>query len=139
MAEFFGEHFDAPERFNMRAFTRFAALASKGVDDADMEAVAAIDALITQCVSPGDLPRFEATCDRERPSLDELIEFVGAVMSEVSERPTRRPSDSSDGSQPTSVTSVVDSSSRVIARLESEGRPSLALAVQQATGSRVSA
>jgi hypothetical protein len=142
VAEFFGETFEAPERFNMRAFTRFAALAEQGIDDADMSAVAAVDRLITQSVKPEDLGRFDALCDKERPSVDELMEFIGTVISEVTDRPTERPSDSTDGPSTTATSSAADSSSAVIHRLEQEGRASVALMVMQqaeSRGSRASA
>jgi hypothetical protein len=131
VAEFFGETFELPDRFNMRLFTRFGTLAKKGVDSEDIEGVAMIDQLINQCLRPEDVDRFDEVCDRERPDFDELMEFVMGVVAEVTERPTKRPSDSSDGPTPTKPSSPADSSLRVIHRLEEEGRPSIALMVQQ--------
>jgi hypothetical protein len=131
VAEFFGETFELPDRFNMRLFTRFGTLAKKGVDSEDIEGVAMIDSLIDQCLRPEDVERFDEVCGRERPDFDELMEFVMGVVAEVTERPTKRPSDSSDGPTPTKLSSLDDSSSRVIRRLEEQGRPSIALMVQQ--------
>lgn len=133
MAEFFGEVFETPERFNMRLLTRFATLAKRGVDSDDIEGVAAIDSLIDQCLRPEDVERFDEVCDRERPDFDELMAFIMGVVAEVSQRPTKRPSDSSDGPTLTKDSSRDDSSLRVIRRLEAEGRPSIALMVQQAS------
>jgi len=131
VAEFFGEVFEAPERFNMRLLSRFGALAKRGVDSEDVEAVAMIDRLIDQAIRPEDVDRFDEVCDRERPNFDELMEFVMGVVGEVTDRPTQRPSDSSDGPTLTKPSSPADSSLRVIHRLEEEGRPSIALMVRQ--------
>lgn len=132
VAEFFGETFEAPERFNMRLFTRFGTLAKRGVDSDDMEGMAAVDALIDQSLRPEDVERFDAICDRERPSFEELMGFVGSVVGEITDRPTKRLSDSSDGPPPTTDSSTGDSSSRVIARFEEQQRPDLALLVSKA-------
>jgi hypothetical protein len=132
VAEFFGETFETPDRFNMRLFTRFGSLAKRGVDSEDIEGVAMIDALIDQCLRPEDVDRFDELCNRERPDFEELMGFVMEVVAEVTNRPTKRPSDSSDGPTPTTVSSTGDSSSRVIARLEQQERPDLALLVSKA-------
>lgn len=137
--EFFGETFTVPERFNHRLLTRFAKLARKGVDSDDSEGMAAIDDLIDQCVMPYDMERFDAVCDRERPSFEELMEFMHDVLEAISARPTGQPSDSSDGLQTTSPNSADGSPSAVVARLEQQGRPDLALMVTRAQESRVSA
>lgn len=139
VSEFFGETFDLPERFNMRLFTRFGTLAQKGMDSSDIESVAMIDRLIDQSVRPEDVARFDEVCDRERPDFEELMEFVMGVVAEVTERPTKRPSDSSDGPTSTKDSSSDVSSLPVIARLEQSGRPDLALMVTKAQDSRVSA
>lgn len=123
----------------MRLFTRFGAMAQRGVDSADMEAVALVDRLIDQCLRPEDAERFETVCDRERPDFDELMQFVVDAIGEVTERPTVRPSESSDGPTTMQGSSPADSSSPVIARLEQAGRPDLALMVTKAQDSRVSA
>ena len=132
MAEFFGEVFETPERFNMRLFTRFGTLAKRGVDSDDMEGMAAVDKLIDQCLRPEDVERFDAVCDRERPDFQELMAFVAQVVEAIANRPTQRPSDSSDGPTPTTTSSTDDSSSRVIARFEQQRRPDLALLVSKA-------
>lgn len=137
--EFFGERFTPPERFNMRRLTRFATLATKGVDSEDLTGMAAIDGLIDQCLRPEDVDRFDEVCDRERPTFDELMAFVKDVMEAVTDRPTSLPSGSSDGQQSTNGNSVDDSSSQVITDLLERGRPSLALMVEQAQGSKASA
>lgn len=132
MAEFFGETFETPDRFNMRLFTRFGSLAKRGVDSEDIEGVAMIDALIDQCLRAEDVDRFDEVCDRERPDFEELMAFVMEVVAEVTNRPTKRPSVSSDGPTLTTDSLQGDSSSRVIARFEAQERPDLALLVSKA-------
>ena len=90
-------------------------------------------------VHPDDFDTFWATAKRERQGILDLMAVMQAVVEAVSGRPTERPSDSSDGPRLTSVTSADDSSSRVIRRLEQEGRPSIALMVAQSAEARASA
>jgi hypothetical protein len=142
VAEFFGETFDAPERFNVRLLTRLGTLAQRGVDTDDMEGMAHIDRMVDQCVRAEDAQRFDDLCDREMPTFEELMGFCMEVIAEITERPTERPSDSSDGPATMSDTSAGDSSLRVIEREVEAGRPSRALMVMQASearGSRASA
>lgn len=85
----------------------------------------------------GGWDEFEAHATRERADdAGELFGVVQKVMSLLSERPTSRPSDSSAGPPATAPTSTEDSSSlEVVRRLNSQGRPDLAMAVlRQATG-----
>jgi hypothetical protein len=57
---------------------------------------------------------------------------VEAAFVQPTERPTSRPSDSSDGPKNTKAKSGAGSSSKVIRRLEKSGRPDLALMVTMA-------
>lgn len=138
--EFFGERFAVPARINQRLVIRFSRLAAEGADTSAgdsskaNEAAILLDRMVEQMVRPEDKDRFEDVCDRERPTDEELMEFIASVMKAVSGRPTSRPSDSSAGPTTTAPSSEPDSSSRVIARLEEQGRPDLALVVAQAQG-----
>ncbi len=139
-AEFFGERFAVPQRINQRLIIRFGRLAAEGADTAATnpakanEAAILLDRMVEQMVRPEDKDRFEDVCDRERPTDEELMAFIADVMAAVSRRPTSRPSDSSAGPTSTPQNSADDSSSRVITRLEQQGRPDLALVVAQAQG-----
>lgn len=119
---------------------RFAHLAQKGIDSNDMDGLVAIYDLLRAVIADEDWRRFEEHASVTRADGDDLLAVVKQAMALISERPTVRPSDSSDGPPATNVSSAGDSSSRVIHRLEQEGRPSLALMVQQREqASRVSA
>jgi hypothetical protein len=92
---------------------------------------------VEQVVVFGGWDDFEAHATRERADdAAELFGVVQKVMAILSERPTSRPSASSDGPPQTAPTSEEDSSSvEVVRRLKSQGRPDLAMAVlRQATG-----
>ena len=111
---------------------RFAKVAKSGADSADMEALAVMLDLLEQCIAPQDWQRFQDCADKNRADGDELMAVVTSVMEALTERPTSRPSDSSGGPQPTQANSEGVLSSRVIGRLEDQGRPDLALMVTQA-------
>jgi hypothetical protein len=137
--EFLGERFQIAEQVSTLALMRFAKVASAGVDANDMDGLAAMYDLLEQCIDPTQWHAFQAHADRKRAQADDLLELVREVMPRIAARPTGRPSDSSDGPSAPSEPSVGDSSSRVIARLERQGRPDLALMVDQARASRASA
>ena len=118
---------------------RFAHVAREGVDSNDMEGLAALYDLLESVIADADWARFQKAAHRTRASGDELFDFVTSAFKALTGRPTREPSDSSDGPPITSSSSTDGSSSPVIARLEQQGRPDLALIVDQAERSRVSA
>ncbi len=134
--EFLGEKFAIAERIGLMPLMRFAKVAKSGVDSDDLDGLAAMYDLIQQCVSEEDWVRFEDHADKMRADGDQLMGFVQRVVTELAERPTQRPSDSSDGPQPTPQSSGGDSSSRVVRRLEEARRPDLALAVVRAQEAR---
>ncbi len=134
--EFLGETFSVPERMDYRTFLRFARAASEGVDDGSMDGLAAVDAMLDQCIEPADKARFDKLCARERPDMEQLMEFIASAMNAMSARPTSRPSDSAGGPMTTEPTSVPRSSGSVIESLERGGRPDLALIHTQALEAR---
>lgn len=115
-----------------RALQRFAALAAGGADTDTMQGLAATDRFISQCLHPDDLQAFDAACDRVRANGDEFLAVIQDIFRTLMGRPTGQSSDSSDGLPTTNENSAGGSSSRVIARLEGQGRPDLALLVSQA-------
>lgn len=137
--EFLGERFRIADQVSSLALMRFAKVASSGVDADDMEGLAALYDVLEQCIDPGQWAAFQKHADRKRAQSDDLLELVKEVLPRIAARPTGRPSDSSDGPPTQNAHSAGDSSSRVITRLEGRGRPDLALMVQQAQDSRVSA
>lgn len=118
---------------------RFAKVAQSGADTNELAGLAAMYDLLEQCFDADEWQRFQAHADRTHADGDELMKVVSNVFEALSERPTRRPSDSSAGSSSESVRSAVGSSSQVIERLEDQGRPDLALLVTRAAESRASA
>lgn len=113
----------------------FAHHAARGTDSFDMAGLAAIYDLLKSCIVDADWARFAQKAVDSRADADELLDVVKQVMGGATERPTVRPSDSSVGPQAESVPSAEGSSSAVVRRLETEGRPSIALMVRQAQAS----
>ncbi|NUQ32421.1 MAG: hypothetical protein HOP99_06335 [Dermatophilaceae bacterium] len=138
---FEGQSFALASKVGLMPLMKFAHIARQGVDANDMEGLVAIYDMLRNVIADEDWERFESHATTVRADGDDLMGLVQQAIQAISERPTERPSDSSDGPQTTSVSSAGDSSSRVIRRLEEQGRPSLALMVQQAQeqGSRASA
>ncbi len=134
--EFGGESFAVADRIGHMALMRFAKAAQAGVDSSDMAGLAAMYDLLEQCIDPADWPRFEKAADRTRADGEELMRVVVEVMARVTDRPTSRPSASSDGPRVTEPRSEVDFSSPVMDRLS--GRPDLQLMVVQAQEHRAS-
>lgn len=132
--EFFGERFAVPARMNARLKTRFFALAAEGGEGAEVdaskqsEAAILLEKMVQQSVRPEDRKRFDDLCDREMPSDEELMQFLVDVMSAAAERPTGRPSDSSDGQTSTAPKSATELASSdapkltLVQELEAAGR-----------------
>jgi hypothetical protein len=113
----------------------FGEVAMGGAAAEGMEGVAAIKDLMRDCILPEEFADFWRAVRAARLPMETLMsEVVVKVIQVASERPTGRPSDSSAGPTTTQPRSEPDSSSRVIARLEENGRPDLALVVAQAQG-----
>jgi hypothetical protein len=133
---FMGAEFAVADKIGLMPLMRFAKIAKSGVDSADEDGLAAMYDLLQQCIADEDWGKFEAHADKTRADDEELMQVVKDVMAILSERPTRRPSDSSPGPQSTTPISAEDSSAlEVVQRLKSQGRPDLAMAVlRQQTG-----
>ena len=145
--DFHGESFHVAERVGMLPMMRFAAFTKRqmrqladGHDLTGEDEIASLAAaydLLEQCLHPLDWERFADHATAVHADMDELMAFVGEVMSVVSARPTGRSSDSSAGPRTIEPSSTGDSSSpatgpdRVIARLNEKGRPDLALMVRR--------
>jgi hypothetical protein len=110
--EFFGEQFRVAERVGLMPMMQFAHAARSGLDSDDMEGLAACYAMIRDCIHPTDWPRFERKAIDERAEGDDIFGLVQRAMEIITARPTRRPSASPDGPQPTSPSSsaVIESS-----------------------------
>lgn len=129
--DFFGADFRVAERVGLMPMMRFAVLAKTGVDANEMEALAAMHDLLKNCLADDEWDRFERHATDHRADGDDLMEVVGKVMAALADRPTKRSSDSSDGPRVIEPSSTDDSSSRVVERLNEQGRPDLALIVRR--------
>jgi hypothetical protein len=128
---FHGEAFTVRDVIPEMAIMRFADVAVRGVSSHDMEGRAAMYVLLKACLAEDDWPRFEQLAIAKNATHEDYWQVVQDVMVALTERPMERPSDSSDGPTVTSPKSEDDSSSRVIRKLEAQGRPDWALVVKE--------
>ena len=146
VVRFMGEEFAASFPVPPMALMEFASIAQGDVDSSDIQGLAAMFDLLESVIEPEDWARFRRHAKKSRASDKDLMTLVRKVITGQTDRPTSRPSDSSDGPVSTELNSEPDSSSpvaeqaeewlRVKARLEAEGRPDKALMVLQAHEAR---
>lgn len=121
--EFLGRRFRLAERIGLMPMLAFAAASKKGLDSSDMEGLAAMYALIRDCLDetrvqavddrgapvfepdgtprydgPSEWMKFEQHCLAEKAEAEDLMEFISSAMSVVSARPPKRRETSSGGS-----------------------------------------
>lgn len=130
---FYGETFTFVEEVGDFALMEFAESAER-VDSESLAGLAAIMRLLKAAVIEDEWNRFQATARKNKATVDACMKVVMDVFERETERPTVRPSDSSDGPLTTAPKSVDASSLRVAKRLE--GRPDLQLMVLQAAEAR---
>jgi hypothetical protein len=111
--EFMGERYKIANKVGLMPLIKFAHAASSGLDSSDMEGLAALYAMIRDCIDPGEWLRFERDAIDKRAGDADLLPVVEQTIELLTARPTRRPSGSSDGPRPTSPSSTGSSSSRV--------------------------
>jgi hypothetical protein len=131
----FGEVFETESisEFSLLEFAEGAA----NVDEANgLAALASIMLLLREAIPAKDWPRFSALCRKHKAKTEDLMPIIVEAVQQESERPTERPSVSSDGPVTTVPRSAGDSSSRVIEQYEAEGRPAWALIAKQVQESR---
>lgn len=125
--EFLDKRFRLAERIGLMPMLAFAAASKKGLDSADMDGLAAMFALIRDCIDqsreqavdadgkpvfdddgspryegPSQWMLFEQHCYDKQATGEELMEFIGKAMSAVAARPQLRRETSSGGSPLTS-------------------------------------
>ncbi|GAB3884592.1 hypothetical protein [Terrabacter terrigena] len=128
---FQGEAFELAPRLGMMPLLKFAHLAKQDIDSNELDGLVAMYDLLRNVIADDDWQRFEEHATLVRADGDDLMEVVSQAIEAITARPTARPSDSSGGPATTRPSSADDSSSRVVRRLELEGRPSIALMVRQ--------
>lgn len=99
---FMGEEYRIADRVGLMPLMRFAMVAKSGVQDDDMEGLAAMYALIRDCIDAGEWARFENDAIMKKAEQEELLKVVTDVIQVLTARPTQRPADSSDGPPNTS-------------------------------------
>jgi hypothetical protein len=114
---FYGETFRIADEIGVMPLMEFAAAASSGLDSAEVEGMAAMYAMLADCladeerdengklVRPAEFPRFRQVAKQHKADGDTLLAVCTRVYEVVSGRPTEQPSDSSDGQSSTSPSS----------------------------------
>lgn len=129
---YFGSKFSAHPELGELILVEFLEGAIK-IDEHSPQALTAVKDFLRQVVAPDDFDLFWRAAIRNRQTTQQLMTFAETLIEKVveatTERPTSQLSDSSAGPSPTAESSEADASSRVVHRLESSGRPDLALAV----------
>lgn len=105
--EFLGQEFSYAEEspYESYAWLEFCAVMAAGDEVDSREANAAARGMALASVAKSDLPRFLRLCRKENPPITEFMEIAQKWGSEVAERPTSQPTDSSDGQPSTPETS----------------------------------
>ena len=111
---------------------------ASAIDESDVVAgLALIREAFTQMVAPGDFDRFWKICLREKQDTKDMMRLMQQLVEGLTGRPTKRRSGSSPGRRDGKTKSKRGSSSRaippatVVRRLERQGRPELALMVDE--------
>jgi hypothetical protein len=122
--EFGGEQFVVADAIGVMPLMRFAHVAKSGTDSSDLDGLAAMYDLIEACIAPQDWDRFQRVAIKAKADDKDLFAVVREVMAMVSGRPTRRPSDSSDGpaTTPPKSESEDEPTLRLVHDLEAKGR-----------------
>lgn len=102
------------------------------MDDSDPRALGHVRAFLRRLIHPEDFAAFWNVVRERRQDVTAQMAFARHIVEAMTDHPTERQSDSSDGLPSTEPSSVADLSDRVLRRLEDQGRPDLAVAVIQA-------
>jgi hypothetical protein len=98
---------------------KFSKLASEGITTGDMAGMAALYDVLQAAIHPSGWPAAVELFDKHQPDADDLLRLVANIVSGVTERPTVRPSDVSDGPPTTGAQSEAGSSSPATIRAQS--------------------
>lgn len=141
VVQFKGEEFRATFPVPPMALMEFAHVAQDGTESGELEGLAAMYDLLESVIDPEDWLRFRKHAKKSRATDADLMLLTRRIIRGEVDRPTERPSDSSDGPSRTEPNSEGDSSSlepalRVVKREEASGRPDRALMVLMAHEAR---
>ena len=129
--EFCGEHFALSDAIGLMPLLKFAKVAKDGTKSNDMDGLAAMYDLLEQCFIPASWERFQQVATEKRADADTLLAVIPKAIEAITNRPTSRPSDSSDGPVTTSTSSAAGASVRDLFAEASaiEPRPDMAMGV----------
>jgi len=92
--------------------SEYARLASQGVDSESPEGIAILADVYRGLLGDRVYNQFRAHCRKHGTDGDTLVAILQGLITDAAERPTSRPSDSSDGPQTAPATATVVSFSR---------------------------
>lgn len=135
--DYFGQEIRVNEDVSEAVIFHFLATAGDLDTGDNGQAMVAMSSLMRSLVDPEDLDSFMRMAVKNRQTAEDLMVVVSGILEAVGDTPTQQPSDSSDGQSNTEVSSTGGLSSLGIQhRFEAEGRPDLALVVQEVRESR---
>jgi hypothetical protein len=100
-----GEQFPVADKVSLMALMRFAYVASRGVTTNDLDGLSALYEYLRSVVADDAWEAFQHHASVKRVDGDELFAVAQEAIKLTSERPTKRPSDSSDGPSATEPSS----------------------------------
>lgn len=109
--EFLSKWYRIADTIGLMPLLKFAHAAGKGLDSGDLAGMAAMYAMLRDCIHPDDWTTFEYDAMDERADDETLLAVVRDVTQKITSRPTKRPSGSSAGPRAISANSKVSSSS----------------------------
>ncbi|MFD1547018.1 hypothetical protein [Nonomuraea guangzhouensis] len=92
-----GVEFEAEGTISTMDLAEFARLATTGVDSGSAKGIAILADVYLSLLGEKTYERFREHCRKHGTDGGVLVEILGGMISEAADRPTSRPSDSSDG------------------------------------------
>lgn len=108
--EFMGQTFKMADSIGMWPLIAFSLAQKRGIDSADMNALASIGEMVLDCLDESEWPRFERHATATKANAEHLMELVQKVIEAVAARPSQPPGESSAGRPKTLVNSKALSS-----------------------------
>ena len=102
---FFGETFTMADEVGTMPLLEFAAAADAGTDASEMAGLAAMHALLRDCLVDEDWSRFRAVAKKNKADAPVLLEVCTRVYEVISGRPTELPTGSAGGQSSSSPSS----------------------------------
>lgn len=94
---FYGETFTIADEVGVMPLLEFAAAADAGTDAGDLAGLAAMHALLRDCLAEGEWARFRAVARDNKADADTLLAVCSKVYEVISGRPTESPTGSAGG------------------------------------------